>query len=59
MNITYLKAFSNTSYTLTLAGVLQGMSNTDYAHIYSITASGARLVSAGGAKPIHWYACGY
>ena len=59
MNITYLKAFSNTNYTLTLAGVSQGIGNTDYAHIYSITASGARLVTAGGAKPIHWYACGY
>ena len=58
LNLTFLKSFSNNNYTITLAGVSATMNNSDYGHIYSLTASGVRFNSATSSLPIIWYACG-
>lgn len=57
-NVTFLKGFSNTNYTVTVSGVDASMSNDHTPWVYTKWNGGFRFSNAHGGVPINWYACG-
>lgn len=57
-NVSFLKAFPDTNYTVVVTGISPIMNNDHTSWVYAKYDSGFRFCNAHGGVAVNWYACG-